>query len=159
MFAGRCSRVFEVAQSYYSTVLDHTADEVWQVIRPFDQYAWSGVKAETVIEGGKAGDQVAAVRRIMLPDKIIRQLLLSHSDLERSYTYAICDPPYLPVQNYIATIRVTPVTETGKAFVEWKATFDCHRDEQDRWTNYFEKEGFAKWLSALAVYMQSGKSN
>jgi hypothetical protein len=148
-----------MAQSYYSTVLDHTADEVWQVIRPFDQYAWSGVKAETFIEGGKAGDQVAAVRRIILPDKIIRQILLSHSDLERSYTYAFCDPASLSVQNYIATIRVTPVTETGKAFVEWKATFDCHRDEHDRWTNYFEKEGFAQWLSALVVYMQSDESN
>jgi hypothetical protein len=69
-----------MAQSYYSNVLDHTADEVWQVIRPFNQYAWSGVQAETVMEEGKAGDQVAAVRRIILPDKIIRQILLSHSD-------------------------------------------------------------------------------
>jgi hypothetical protein len=146
-----------MAKSYYSTILDHTADEVWQVIRPFDHYAWSGVQAETVIEGGKAGDQIAAVRRITLPDKTIRQILLEHSDLGRSYTYAICDPPYLPVRNYIATIRVTPVTETGKAFVEWQATFDCVNDEYDHWTNYFEKEGFAKWLAALVIFMQAGK--
>jgi Polyketide cyclase / dehydrase and lipid transport len=140
-----------MARSYYSTVLDHTAAEVWQVIRPFDQYAWSGVQAETVIEAGKTGDQVGAVRRITLPDKTIRQILLSHSDLERCYAYAICDPLYLPVQNYIATIRVTPVTKTDKAFVEWEATFDCASEERDRWTDYFEKEGFAKWLSALAL--------
>ncbi len=85
-----------MAKSYCSTVLDHPADEVWQVIRPFDHYAWSGVQAETVIEG-------------------------------------------------------------GKAFVEWHATFDCASDEYDHWTNYFEKEGFAKWLAALALYMQAGK--
>lgn len=146
-----------MAKSYYSAVFDYTADEVWNVIRPFDQYAWTGVKAETVIEEGKAGDQVAAIRRITLPDKIIRQILLEHSDLERSYTYALCDPPYLPVWNYIATIRVTPVTETGQAFIEWSATFDCASDEYDRWTNYFEKDGFAKWLGALRRYIQSGE--
>ena len=32
-----------MAKSYYSTVLDHTAEEVWAVIRPFDHYAWAGV--------------------------------------------------------------------------------------------------------------------
>ena len=144
-----------MAKSYYSVVLDHPADEVWAVIRQFDHYAWAGVPAETTIEEGKAGDQVGAIRRVSTGDKIIRQILLSHSDLERSYTYALCDPPPFPVRNYVATIRVVPVVEDGRAFVEWWATFDCAADEYDRWTRYFEKDGFAKWLSALRAFMQA----
>ena len=33
-----------MARAYYSIVLDHPADEVWKVIRPFDHYAWAGVE-------------------------------------------------------------------------------------------------------------------
>jgi hypothetical protein len=144
-----------MAKSYYSVVLDQSADEVWAVIRQFDHYAWAGVPAQTTIEEGKAGDQVGAIRRVSAGDKIIRQILLSHSDLERSYTYALCDPPPFPVRNYVATIRVVPVVEGGRAFVEWWATFDCAADEYDRWTRHFEKDGFAKWLSALRAFMQA----
>ncbi|WP_158812703.1 SRPBCC family protein [Methylocapsa sp. S129] len=142
-----------MAKSYYSIVLDHSAEAVWAVIRPFDHYAWAGVESQTVIEAGKAGDQVAAIRRVAVGEKIIRQILLAHSDIDRSYTYALCDPSPLPLRNYIATIRVAPIVETGKAFVEWWATFDCAVEEYDRWTKYFEQEGFARWLAALRQFM------
>jgi len=145
-----------MAKSYYSTVLDHPAQDVWTVIRPFDHYAWAGIESETIIEDGKAGDQVGGIRRVDVGGKIIRQLLLAHSDLERSYTYALCDPAPFPVRNYVATIRVTPIVEGGKAFVEWWATFDCAAEEYNHWTSYFEKEGFAKWLGALRVFMAAG---
>jgi hypothetical protein len=144
-----------MAKSYYSVALDHPAEEVWAVIRPFNHYAWAGVESETVIEDGKAGDQVAAIRRVAVGEKLIRQKLLAHSDLERSYTYALCGPLPFPVRNYIATIRVAAIAETNTAFVEWWATFDCAADEYDRWTKYFENDGFAKWLAALQQFMQT----
>ncbi len=144
-----------MARSYYSVMLDHAAEDVWAVIRPFDHYAWAGVESQTVIEEGKAGDQVAAIRRVTVGEKIIRQKLLAHSDLDRSYTYALCAPLPFPVRNYIATIRVTPIVETNKAFVEWWADFDCAADEYEHWTNYFEKEGFAKWLGALRRFLET----
>jgi hypothetical protein len=142
-----------MARSYYSIVLDHPPEEVWAVIRPFDHYAWAGVESETIIEAGKAGDQISAIRRVTAGDKTIRQILLAHSDRDRSYTYALCDPAPFPVRNYTATIRVAPVVETNKAFVEWWATFDCAADEYDRWINHFENEGLAKWLGALRQFM------
>jgi hypothetical protein len=142
-----------MAKAFYSVVLDHPADEVWAVIRPFDHYAWAGVESETTIEAGKTGDQVGAIRRVTTRERIIRQKLLAHSDIDRSYTYALCDPPSVPVRNYVATIRVTPVVESGNAFVEWTATFDCAAEEHDRWIGHFEREGFAKWLGALRGFM------
>ncbi len=146
-----------MARSYYSVALDHSAEEVWTVIRPFDHYAWAGVESQTTIEDGKAGDQIAAVRRVIVGDRVIRQKLLAHSDVDRSYTYSLCDPSPFTVRNYIATIRVAPITETNKAFVEWWATFDCAADEYDRWTKFFENDGFAKWLAALRRFMQTAR--
>ena len=143
-----------MARSYYSTVPEHHADDVWAVIRRFDHYAWAGVPGRTIIEEGKAGDQVAAIRRVATGDKTIRQILLAHSDLERCYTYVLCDPPPFPVRNYTATIRVVPVVESNQAFVEWWATFDCAAEDYDRWTSHFRDQGFAKWLAALRHFMR-----
>jgi Polyketide cyclase / dehydrase and lipid transport len=144
-----------MARSYYSVVLNHSAQQVWEVIRLFDHYAWAGVESETVIEEGRRGDQVSAIRRVTVGDRIIRQKLLAHSDLERSYTYALCDPPPVPVRNYIATIRVAPVLEDDRAFIEWWAIFDCAAEDYDRWTRHFTHEGFAKWLAALRRFMDA----
>jgi len=142
-----------MAKSYYSIVLDHPANEVWAVIRPFDHYAWAGVESETVIEDGKAGDQVGAVRRVTYGGNVLRQLLLAHSDIDRSYTYSFCGTPPFPVSDYQATIRISPVVADNHSFVEWWATFDCADDERDKWVKHFERQGFAKWLAALRQFM------
>jgi hypothetical protein len=140
-----------MAEAFYSVVLDHPADAVWSVIRPFGHYAWAGVEGETVIEDGQAGTEVGAVRRVVMPGRTIRQKLLAHSDRERSYTYSFLEPA--PVSNYVATIRVTPVAETDQAFVDWRASFDCTPAEQARWVEQFERKGFAVWLAALRRFM------
>jgi hypothetical protein len=146
-----------MAKAYYSTVLDHSADKVWSVIRPFDHYSWAGVPSETVIEDGRKGDQVGSVRRVTYGGNTLRQILLAHSDTDRSYSYAFCGEPPMPAQHYAATIRVTPVVDTDRAFVEWWATFDCATEDYDRLINHFEKAGFAVWLGALREFMARGK--
>jgi hypothetical protein len=140
-----------MAEAFYSIVLDHPAEAVWSVIRPFGHYAWAGVDAETVIEDGKADAEVGAVRCVAMPGRTIRQKLLAHSDRERSYTYSCLEPA--PVPNYVATIRVTPVAETSQAFVDWRATFDCPPAELARWREQFEQKGFAVWLAALRRFL------
>ena len=143
-----------MAKSFYSIVLDHPIDKVWAVIRPFDHYAWAGVPGQIVIEDGKAGDQIGAIRRFTAGENTLRQKLLAHSDVERSFTYAFCDPAPFPVRNYTATLHAIPVVETTQTFVEWWATFDCAVDEIDRWTRYFAVDGFSTWLAALRTFMR-----
>ena len=138
-----------MAKSYYSTVLEGSADAVWAVIRDFGNYAWAGASGETIIEEGRAGDAVGAVRSVRTADRHIRQRLVAHSDVERSYTYEFADNIPFPVRNYRATLCITPVIDGGKAFVEWWATFDCQPEELERWQRYFREDGFAIWLGAL----------
>jgi hypothetical protein len=65
-------------------------------------------------------------------------------------------PPF-PVQDYVATIRVSPIIADGASFVEWLATFDCAAEERDKWVRHFEQEGFAKWLAALRQFVSNGR--
>jgi len=98
------------------------------------------------------GDQVGGIRNFELVDGTgIRELLTAHSDAERSYSYAFCEPPF-PVLDYHATIRVTPVTDGGKSFVEWWTTFDCDRDQQEHWTGFFASQVFQGGFDALKAH-------
>lgn len=83
--------------AYYSTVFDRPADRVWATIRDFGNYTvWVDGVDETTIEGGRSGDAVGAVHGVRMGDVRIRQRLLAHSDLSRSYSYAFCEPLRFP---------------------------------------------------------------
>jgi uncharacterized protein YndB with AHSA1/START domain len=140
-----------VARSYASTVINAPADDVWARIRDFNGLAtWhSGLVTKSEIEDGLAGDQVGCIRSFSLGDGThIREQLVTHSDDERSYTYNFQKTPF-DVDNYLATIRVTPVTDGGGSFVEWWTVFDCNRDEQAHWTAFFANEVFQGGFDAL----------
>lgn len=140
-----------MARSYASTVINAPADDVWARIRDFNGLAtWhAGLVTTSEIEAGRAGDQVGGIRNFLLGDGTnIRERLVSHSDEDRSYTYNFQTTPF-DVDNYLATIRVTPVTDGGGSFVEWWTTFDCNRDEQAHWTAFFANEVFQGGFDAL----------
>jgi polyketide cyclase/dehydrase/lipid transport protein len=140
-----------VPRSYASTVINASADEVWARIRPFEALAdWHPTLTTSMeLEAGKRGDQVGAIRSFTLQDGAqIREQLLRHDDLARSYSYDFQTTPF-DVDNYESTIRVTPVTDGGKAFVEWWTTFDCDRDQQEHWKRFFENEVFMGGFGAL----------
>ncbi|MDT0353387.1 SRPBCC family protein [Pseudonocardia charpentierae] len=140
-------------KAYYSTVLEQPASMVWAAIRAFDEYAWAGAGADAEMEDGRPGDAVGGIRRVTTPERPIRQRLLAHSDLDRSYTYQLCDPVPYPIHDYRATLRVTPVVDGNRAFVEWCATFDCALDEREHWIEHFVHAGFATWLSSLRTQL------
>ena len=79
----RKSGSFGMAKSYYSTISEHSADEVWNVIRDFNNYpVWVDGAGESEIESGKSGDSVGAVRNVLYEGRRIRQRLLAMSDVE-----------------------------------------------------------------------------
>jgi len=142
-----------VARSHYSTIFERTADEVWAVIRDFNNYpVWIDGAGESAIEAGKSGDSVGAVRDVLYNDVRRRQKLLALSDTERSQAYRFVSEPPLHTRNFQATLRVTPVVDGNRAFVEWWATFDCDAERHDERTVFF-RGAFAGWLESLRRYL------
>jgi Polyketide cyclase / dehydrase and lipid transport len=89
-----------MAKAYYNTVFSQSADDIWHVIRDFNNYAvWVKGAGESRIEDGKPGDAVGAARNVLYNGKRIRQSLLALSDPDREVTYAFCETDALPVQN------------------------------------------------------------
>jgi hypothetical protein len=123
----------------YSTVFEQSADRVWSAIRDFGNYGWAGVVSETHIEDGKSGDSVGCIRNVRTNGNTL-------------YTYAFSGQPPFPLRNYVATLRITPIIDGDRSFVEWSAAFDCTDNEHDHWTAHFTTS-FRKWLEALRCHL------
>ena len=133
---------------YYSTVIDEPADRVWSVIRDFNSYpVWVEGINESHIEDNKAGDAVGAIRNFSSGDTRIRQRLLAHSDLDRSYTFESCGA-LGAITYYRGTARISPIVDGNRAFVEWSTVFDCPDTERETCTAFFA-EGTPQWLNSL----------
>jgi uncharacterized protein YndB with AHSA1/START domain len=139
-----------VPKAYASTVVDAPADRVWAAIRDFNGLpGWHPGIADSEIEDGKASDQVGCIRSFHLKDGAhIRERLLSFSDVDRHYSYNFEKTPF-EVTNYHATLRVTPVTDGDRSFVEWWTTFDSEPAKMDEWIQTFAGAVFQGGFDAL----------
>lgn len=111
---------------YRSSVLNAPTDRVWSAIRDFNGLpSWHPGIAESRIEQSQPSDKVGCIRNFRLKDGgTIREQLLALSDYDYSCTYSILESP-MGVDNYIATVRLIPVTDGSHTFIEWEAEFDC----------------------------------
>jgi hypothetical protein len=116
---------------YTSSVIEADADRVWSMIRDFNGLPdWHPAIAESRIEGGAPADQVGCVRAFRLQDGgYIRERLLALSDYDYSCSYSILESP-MGVENYIATLKLTPITDGGRTFAEWSADFECAAERE-----------------------------
>ena len=120
-----------MARIYVSSVVNAPAARVWARVRDFNGLPnWVPPVAESRIENGEPADKVGCVRAFSLRngDKL-REKLLGLSDFDMFCTYSILDSP-MPLTNYVATLRLTPITDLDRTFVEWSAEFDCAPDKE-----------------------------
>ena len=144
-----------MTKAYYSAIFEQPAPEIWKIVRDFNNYpVWVGGAGESRIEDGKSGDTVGAVRNVLYQGRQIRQRLVAQSDVEHAQTYEFCGPPTLPVADFLATLRITPVVDGDRAFVEWWATFDCDADRRAELAGTL-RGWFGKWLESLRAALAS----
>ncbi|MGE0799946.1 MAG: SRPBCC family protein [Lautropia sp.] len=111
---------------YTSTVIERPADMVWRTVRDFNGLpAWTPFVADSRIEQNLPSDKIGCIRNFRLQDGgVIREQLLALSDFDFQCTYAILESP-MGVENYVATLKLTPVTDGDRTFAEWWAEFDA----------------------------------
>jgi hypothetical protein len=111
---------------YISSVIDASIEKVWSVVRDFNALpAWHPAIADSKIEGNLHSDRVGCIRHFHTKDGgLIREQLLTLSDIEHCCTYSILESP-MGVSNYIATLKLIRVTDGNRTFAEWRAEFEC----------------------------------
>jgi hypothetical protein len=111
---------------FTSSVIDAPAARVWERVRDFNGLPrWHPRIRESRIENGEPPDKVGCVRDFNLQNgDRIRERLLGLSDYDMFCTYTILESP-MPLTGYIATLRLTPVSDGNRTFIEWTAEFEC----------------------------------
>ena len=135
---------------YVSTVVDSSADNLWQRIRDFNALPlWHPGIADSRIENSEPPDRVGCIRHFHTRDGgMIRERLLSLSDYDYSQSYEILESP-MGVANYVATLKLTPVTDGNRSFVEWSAEFDCAEGREHELSELIGNGVFRTGLDAL----------
>lgn len=115
-----------------STIVDAPVENVWDIIRDFNGHdRWHPEVAVSTIERSEPSDRVGCVRRFKLNDgQELREKLLTLSDLEQTFSYCLLDTP-VPLFNYVAHVRLFPVTDDDTTFWEWESRFDTPAGQEE----------------------------
>ena len=138
---------------YVSSVIDASADNVWSRVRDFNGMPqWHPMIADSRIENSQPADRVGCVRHFHTRDGgMIREKLLALSDFDYSCTYSILESP-MGVTDYVATLKLTPVTDGMRCFAEWSAEFECEPGRERELTESIGGGVFQGGFNALKLH-------
>lgn len=139
-----------MARVYTSSVIEAASNEVWSRVRDFNALPrWHPAIRESRIEDGLPSDKVGCIRdfRLQNGDRI-REQLLGLSDYDLFCTYSILESP-MPLTDYIATLRLTPITDGDRTFAEWSAEFECAAEAADELVSNIGQNVFQAGFDAL----------
>ena len=136
-----------------SAVIDAPIERVWAVLRDFNSHdRWHPAIADSRIEGNWPSDRVGCIRNFQLRDGgMIREQLLSLSDYDYQCIYSILESP-MGVENYTATLKLTPVTDGNRTFAEWSAEFDPPPGQERKLADSIGQGVFQAGFDALKSY-------
>jgi Polyketide cyclase / dehydrase and lipid transport len=139
-----------MVQVYTSSVIDASADTVWARVRDFNGMPqWHSGIADSRIENDEPSDRVGCIRHFHTRDGgTIRERLLALSDYDYSCTYSILESP-MGVDNYVATLKLTPITDGARTFAEWSAEFDCDEGRERELIEHIGQRVFQAGFDAL----------
>ena len=112
-----------MGKTYQSTTVNAPADQVWNRIRNFHDMSWaSSIITKCVAVGDLGPDQVGAKRVL---NDAFHETLHELNTVDHSVRYSIDDgpSPLNEVNEYIGVLRVSPITDTDKSYVEWSSTW------------------------------------
>lgn len=139
-----------MARVYTSSVIDAPAARVWERVRDFNALPrWHPIVRDSRIENAEPADKIGCVRDFHLQNgDRLREQLLGMSDYDMFCSYSILESP-MPLTDYIATLRLTPITDGERCFIEWSAEFECAEADAETLINNIGNDVFQAGFSAL----------
>jgi NADPH:quinone reductase len=140
-----------------STVIDAPIERVWQVLRDFNSHdQWHDVVDTSRIEASERSDQVGCVRNFQLKDgNRIREQLLALDDREHKSTYCIVEAT-VPLQRYVATVTLKPVTDGNRTFWHWESTFATPPGQERELREMVARDVYEAGFANLRRHLERG---
>lgn len=138
-----------------SAILNAPAEAVWEVLRDFNGHdRWHPIVAESHIEKGQPFDRVGCVRNFRLAGgENLRELLLTMSDADMAFSYCLLETP-VPLLNYVAHVRLAPVTDGDRTFWHWESRFDTPPGRERELQQMVAENVYQGGIDAVRAYMR-----
>src|SRR6202789_2162007 len=138
-----------------STILDAPAARVWEALRDFNGHdRWHPAVATSQIERAQSSDKIGCVRRFKLKDgSELREQLLALSDLEQTFSYCLLDTP-IPMFNYVAHVRLLPVTDGDRTFWHWESRFTTRAADAAEITEMVGEQIYQAGFEAIRQHLK-----
>lgn len=145
-----------MAKAYASAIIPAPIDTVWKLVRDFNGLpVWHSAIVRSEIEDGRSADSIGCVRSFYLQDGAhVREQLVSLDDENHQLSYNFVKPAF-PVSNYLAWIKLSPITSTGETFAEWGARFDEAPEDSGKYEEIVSVHVFAAGWKALSAYLKA----
>lgn len=137
-----------------STVMEAPVEAVWAVLRDFNGHdVWHPAVADSHVERNLPSDRVGCVRRFHLTDgSELREQLLALSDADMAFSYCLLDTP-VPLLNYVAHVRLAPVTDGDRTFWHWESRFDAPQGREEELAQMVGENIYQGGFDAIRAHM------
>lgn len=140
-----------------STVIDAPIERVWQVLRDFNSHdQWHDVVETSRVEANESSSQVGCVRSFTLKDgNRIREQLLTLDDREHKSTYCIVEAT-VPLQRYVASVTLKPVTDGNRTFWHWESSFATPPGQERELREMVARDVYEAGFANLRRHLEQG---
>src|ERR1700753_3294007 len=137
-----------------STIINAATDRVWTGLRDFNAHdRGHPAVATSAIERGQPSDKIGCVRRFRLAGGAeLRGQPLARSVSQQSSSYCLLDTP-IPLFNYVAHVRLLPVTDGDRTFWHWECRFTTRAGEEQRLVAMVGEEIYQAGFDAVRKYV------
>ncbi len=143
-----------------SAVIDAPIEVVWDVLRDFNSHGrWHPAIAESAIENFAPPDQVGCVRTFRLRDGgTVREQLLTLSDRDHMLRYCILSTT-LPLRDYVAELRLRPVTGADITFCVWEGRFNTTSAREPGLADLVARSIYEAGFEGLRAHLRDAPSH
>ena len=140
-----------MGRAYATAIIEAPVEAVWAAIRDFSALAsWHPGISHSAIEGGGDPDVVGCIRVLTLgAGATARERLLMLDDSRYTFSYNF-ETPAFPIENYVATVELMPVTNGDQTLAVWTGTFDEQPADKGVYEQLISTNVFAAGWAALA---------
>lgn len=142
---------------YVSDVIDSPIAAVWNVMRDFNSLStYHPLVMTSHIENNQTGDVVGCIRHLTFETGFVREKLVMLDDVAHAFSYTILEGT-LPVLNYIAGVRLHPITNSNRTFCEWWADFDVIDGDRNALIEFIGQNVFQVGFQSVGIYRNSSR--
>ncbi|MCG6490166.1 SRPBCC family protein [Vibrio parahaemolyticus] len=139
-----------------SDILDFSVEDVWDKISAFDEFADFHPAALRSFYLHQTPERIGSVRRVQMSNGFVEEKLVGFDPVNYHLEYIITQSS-LPLSDYRAEIKLTPIEMNTKTEIQWKSTFTAECKEPEKVTADIRENVFVLGLKGLAHYLTVSK--